>query len=117
IALAASLGSAHAVNLSTNGMGQVLLYPYYTVNAGQQTLLTIANSTDVGKAVRVRFLEGYNGRSVLEFNLFLASNDTWTANVFKLSDAGVAGSGAGIFTHDNSCIAPRFTQGPLPNDA
>jgi len=28
-----------AVNLNPDGLGQVLLYPYYTVNGGQQTLL------------------------------------------------------------------------------
>ena len=116
LGLAGVVGHAHAVNLSTNGMGQVLIYPYYTVNAGQQTLVTIGNFTDVGKAVRVRFMEGYNGRSVMEFNLFLSSNDIWTAVVFKLSDGNMAGSGAGIFTNDNSCIAPHFSQGPMLND-
>jgi hypothetical protein len=108
---------AGAVNLNPNGLGQVLIYPYYTVNAGQQTLLSVVNTTNVGKAVKVRFLEAYNGRDVLDFNLFLSRYDIWTAVVFKLSDAGISGDGAGIFTPDNSCMAPTLTQGPLSNGA
>lgn len=111
-------GFAHdsgAVNLNPNGLGQVLVYPYYTVQAGQGTLLSVVNTKDVGKAVKVRFLEAYNGRDVLDFNLFLSPLDVWTANIFALSDAGLPGSGAAIFTVDNSCTAPAFTQGQLSN--
>jgi hypothetical protein len=111
----AAAGSASAVNLSPNGMGQVLIYPYYTVNAGQQTLLTVVNTSPFGKVVKVRFREAYNGREVLDFNLFLSPNDVWSANVFSLSDAGLAGSGAAMFTPDNSCMAPQLAQGPLAN--
>jgi hypothetical protein len=85
-----------------------------SVNAGQQTLLSVVNTTGVGKAVKVRFLEGYNSREVLDFNLFLSKYDVWTADVFALSDAGIAGStGAGIFSVDNSCTAPAFAEGPI----
>lgn len=99
-----------AVNLSPNGLGQVLIYPYYTVNADQQTLLSVVNTTNVGKVVRVRFLEGYNGRDVLDFNLYLSRHDVWTATVFSLGDlpggAGGDTSFAAIFTTDNSCTDP-----------
>src|ERR1700745_2440455 len=102
-----------AVNMNPDGLGQVLLYPYYTVNGGQQTLLSVVNTDTVnGKAVKVRFLEGYNSREVLDFNLFLSPAAVWTANVFALSDAGISGTGAGIFTTDNSCTAPGFAEGP-----
>jgi hypothetical protein len=107
---------ASAVNLNPDGLGQVLLYPYYTVNAGQQTLLSVVNTDTVnGKAVKVRFLEGYNSREVLDFNLFLSPADVWTANIFALTDAGLSGTGAAIFTTDKTCTAPAFTQGPLSN--
>jgi hypothetical protein len=111
---------ASAVNLNPDGLGQVLLYPYYTVNAGQQTLLSVVNTDTVnGKAVKVRFLEGYNSREVLDFNLFLSPADVWTANVFALSDGGIGSpgvdDGAGIFTLDKTCIAPTFTTTGLSN--
>jgi hypothetical protein len=107
---------ASAVNLNPDGLGQVLLYPYYTVNSGQQTLLSVVNTTAVGKAVKVRFLEGYNSREVLDFNLFLSRFDVWTATVFSLSDAGITGDGAAIFTTDKSCTAPAFTQGTIASN-
>jgi hypothetical protein len=115
--LAGFANHASAVNLNPNGLGQVLIYPYYTVTAGQQTLLSVVNTTNVGKAIKVHFLEGYNGRDVLDFNVFLSRYDVWTAVVFKLSDAGITGEGAGIFTTDKSCMAPTLTQGPLANGA
>lgn len=107
--LAGLADHASAVNLNPNGLGQVLIYPYYTVNAGQQTLLTVLNTTNVGKVVKVRFLEGYNGREVLDFNLYLSLYDAWTANIFALSDAGLGSDLAGIFTTDTSCTDPVLT--------
>ena len=106
IAVAGMGGSANAVELSPDGTGQVLIYPYYTVNREQQTIVTVVNGTNVAKAVRVRFLEGYNAREVLDFNLFLSEYDVWTATVFALTDAGLAGDGAAVTTTDRSCTAP-----------
>ena len=65
-------GSASAVTLNADGLGQVLLYPYYTVreaSAGNayNSLLSVVNSTQSAKAVKVRFLEGKNSREVLDF--------------------------------------------------
>ena len=103
--------TAGAVHLSNNGIGQALVYPYYTVNGHQQTLLSVVNTSNAAKAVKVRFREGYNGRSVMEFDLFLSPFDVWTATVFAIDDAGVPsiyGSGAGILTRDRSCVSPAF---------
>jgi hypothetical protein len=47
-------GMANAVNVNPDGLGQVLLYPYYTVNGGNSTLVSIVNTTDQAKAVKVR---------------------------------------------------------------
>ena len=66
-----------AVNINPDGTGQVLIYPYYTVNAGNQTLLSVVNTTNRGKAVKVRVLEGRNSQEVLDFNLFLSREDVW----------------------------------------
>ena len=57
IAIATALGaagsSAHAVMLSPRGAGEVLIYPYFTVNH-QQTLVSVINTTARGKALKVR---------------------------------------------------------------
>ncbi|MDZ4814372.1 MAG: hypothetical protein SGI99_17440 [Pseudomonadota bacterium] len=102
---------ANAININPDGLGQVLLYPYYTVNAGNQTLVSVVNTTDAGKAVKVRFLEGRNSREVLDFNLYLSPFDVWTAAVFSLSDTGPNNPG-NIVTLDNSCTVPRIKGNP-----
>lgn len=95
-------GLANAVDLNPDGLGQVLIYPYYTVNKNQDTLFTVVNTTGIGKAVKVRFLEGYNSREVLDFNLFLSPHDVWTASVSQVGD----GDGAKVSTADKSCTSP-----------
>lgn len=102
---------AGAVSLNPKGLGQVLLYPYYTVNKNQDTVMTVVNTYGVGKLVKVRFMEGYNGRAVLEFNLYLSAYDVWSA-VVSSPDA-TATSGARLSWSDSSCIAP-FSQNPAP---
>lgn len=97
---------SNAVNVNPDGTGQVLIYPYYTANAGNQTILSVVNTTNVGKAVKVRFLEGRNSREVLDFNLFLSREDVWTAAILNLGGATSAGS---ILTFDTSCTAPLFS--------
>ncbi len=105
-------GAAQAVNVNGEGLGQVLIYPYYTARndgAGNayNSLLSVVNSTGSVKSVKVRFLEGKNSREVLDFNLFLSPFDVWTAAV---SATGVGGAKA--TSTDNSCILPN--QLPLP---
>ena len=95
---------ANAVNLNPDGLGQVLIYPYYTVNGGNQTLVSIVNTTEHGKAVKVRFVEGRNSREVLDFNLYLSPYDVWTGAVYSLSATGPAN----LSTQDNSCTVPNI---------
>lgn len=105
-------GSSSAVELNPDGTGQVLIYPYYTVNGGQQTYISVVNTSQAGKAVKVRFLEAYNSREVLDFNLFLSPYDVWTGTVFALADAGKGADGGAIGTTDNSCTVPSFASLP-----
>jgi len=103
-------GAAQAVNLNPDGLGQVLIYPYYTTRtdaAGNEynSLLSVVNSTASVKAVKVRFLEGKNSREVLDFNLFLSPKDVWTTAIVPM------GAGAGILTNDTSCTIPAIPAG------
>jgi hypothetical protein len=93
-------GTAQAVNMNPDGLGQVLIYPYYTANAGNQTALSVVNTTDQAKAVKVRFLEGFNSREVLDFNLYLSEHDVWVASVAEVD--GVPS----LKIYDNSCTVP-----------
>lgn len=106
-------GVAQAVSVNPDGLGQVLIYPYYTVrsvptglvgsDAAYNSLLSVVNSTGSAKAVKVRFLEGKNSREVLDFNLYLSKYDVWTTAIIPTTD------GAGIFTADKSCTVPSIS--------
>ena len=85
-------GTAEAVNISADGLGQVLIYPYYTVRnnaAGQpvqHAVLGRQHDSSV-KAVKVRFREGRNSVEVLDFNVFLSPFDVWTATITPAPDS------------------------------
>lgn len=98
---AVGVTSAQAVTVSNDGLGQVLLYPYFTVEDGMNTLISVVNTTTYGKAVKVRFLESLNSREVLDFNLYLSPLDVWTGMV-----TADAGGGAKVVVTDTSCTAP-----------
>ena len=105
--------AAQAVNVSADGRGQVLLYPYYTarVDSGGNpfgTLLSVVNANASAKAVRVRFLEGRNGRKCSPSTSFCRRATSWTAAV--LSDP-VTG-GARLSTTDPACTLPVFPASP-----
>ena len=98
-------GTANAVHLNPDGLGQVLIYPYYTTRtsaagASFNTLMSVVNTTNQTKLVKVRFLEGRNSREVLDFNLYLSPNDVFTGVVVP------TGMGASFVTNDNSCVTP-----------
>ncbi len=104
-AMLAALGAtstAHAVHVNPDGTGQVLLYPYYTVQNGYETYVHIVNTTDSTKAVKVRILEGMNSQEVLDFNLYLSPKDEWAAKIYRTA------TGAAIRTSDTSCTSGQI---------
>ena len=98
----AMAGAANAVYVNQDGLGQALVYPYYTVRGGNVTLVSVVNTTTQAKAVKVRFLEGKNSQEVLDFNLFLSAKDVWTGAILPTA------AGATIVTGDRSCTNPRI---------
>jgi hypothetical protein len=99
-------GTAQAVNLNPDGLGQVLVYPFYTINSSTQTILSVVNTTDHAKAVKVRFLEGYNSREVLDFNLYLSHHDVWVASIAPAPVSAGGVLAAALYVPDNSCTVP-----------
>jgi hypothetical protein len=106
-------GTAEAVYVNPNGTGQVLYYPYYTVQSAggnaYNTLLSVTNTTTAVKVIKVRFREGKNSREVLDFNLYLSPNDMWTAGIIPSTTA--SDSAARIVTADVSCTNPPIPAG------
>ena len=105
-----SAASANSMHVSTNGTGQVLLFPYYTARGGTVSLLSLVNTTTQAKAVRVNVREARGGFVVAQFNVYLSAKDVWTAAI--VSDA----DGAQLVTNDTSCTAPAIGPG-LPFSA
>lgn len=112
IAMAAALGApcaANAVRIDDDGLGQALIFPYYTVqsNGGDSynTYISVVNHTAAAKAVRVRIREGRASREVASFNLFLSPNDVWTGAIVPGASLNAAPR---LITTDNSCTSPAF---------
>jgi hypothetical protein len=110
--------SASAVNLPANGLGEVLIFPYYTVRDNWQTTFSIIN-TDENNIVAVRFrvIEGMNSRDVRDFTLILSPGDMF-AGVLEADGAG--GARLRRAPGDTTCTSPFFAPStfvPLSVDA
>jgi hypothetical protein len=102
------LPSAEAVSVSSDNLGQVLIFPYYTVRSGWNTLLGVTNTSDRVVAVKVRFREAENSRDVFDFDVILSPYDIWTAT---LSDSA---TGPVIYSDDKSCTVGTIGTTPVP---
>ncbi len=95
---------AGAVDVASDGTGGALIIPYYTVDNGNTTIVTISNDSSQPKGVKLTVRESVNGRDVLGFNLYLGAYDQWSAAIFSLSPS----SGAFLTTSDSSCTVPAI---------
>ena len=93
-----------AMYVNDKGMGETLIFPFYSAENGNSTNVNIANTTTGTKAVKVRILEAQNSREVLDFNLYLSPKDHFSFAV--LADA--ADGGGMLKTNDNSCTVPAI---------
>lgn len=103
IAAVAVMGAATAASAATvnaNGLGDTLLFPLYTVEAGNQTALHLTNTEDHYKAVKVRFRRAVDSLDVLDFNLYLSPQDQWTGVVGLGEDGNPI-----LVSGDTSCVA------------
>jgi hypothetical protein len=94
------LSNAQAVNLNKDGLGQVLIYPYYNVNNGFQTMFSLTNTTNYFTAVKIRFRSSGNSNDLLDFNVYMSPKDVWSATIRNVNDV------ANIITIDETCTLP-----------
>jgi len=104
--VAGMVGVSNAVNINPDGLGQVLIYPYYTARGGNSTLISVVNTTDQAKSLKIRFLEGRNSREVLDFNIYMSAFDVWTGAIRAVDDA----EGAELAIADRTCTVPDFVR-------
>ncbi len=93
---------SQAVSINEHGLGEVLLFPFYTAASGNDTLINLRNETNQVKAVKLFILEGMNGEEVLEMALYLSPFDHWSVVITADNE------GATIRTQDTSCTLPSI---------
>lgn len=98
--------NASAVQRSPTGHGEALLFPYFGVLGGNNTLLTISSREEDPKALKVNFINP-EGETVTSFNLYLESLGSWTA-ALSLVDGQTT-----LATNDNSCTIPALSSDEL----
>lgn len=89
------------LRVSTTGEGHMLVVPYFSAQNGNKTLLSLTNTTDVAKAVKVRFRGAANSDDLYDFQVFLSPGDVWTADIHQGADGFAA-----LSTSDKSCTKP-----------
>jgi hypothetical protein len=107
-AIGAVAPAANAVNLADDGLGEVLIFPYYTVRNGYDTYINITNTSNETVAFKIRFREGYNSRDARDFNVILSPYDVWVAAITE----SPSGDTARLQTVDKSCTQPQLFQDP-----
>ena len=106
VGVAATLGmmsgvASAQVQLDAGGVGAINLIPYYSVQGGNATLISIVNTDTLnGKAVKVRFRGAEWSDDVFDFQIFMSPADVWTGAV-SLSSGAVK-----MTTTDSSCTLP-----------
>jgi len=102
------LPQATGLELNAGGIGHVLFVPYYSGQAGMNTMFNITNTDTVnGKAVKVRFRGAANSDDVMDFTVLLSPGDVWTGSVSNVDGA------ATLSTPDNSCTLPQNVSAPF----
>ncbi len=100
--LGGATGSTSTLVFNEDGIGQMLLVPYFTAQGNNKTLINITNTDTVnGKAVKVRFRGAANSDDIYDFQVFLSPGDVFAGEVSK----GAANK-AVMTTKDASCTKP-----------
>jgi len=108
VAGAVAASAQAQMHIDPDNTGEVLIYPFYSADNGNQTYIHVVNTTNQWKAAKVRMLEAENSFEVRDFNLYLSPYDHFAFTI-KLDDSG-AGK---LVTADTSCTAPQIPEGGI----
>lgn len=104
-----TMGATNATGLAVvnGGIGHSLITPYYNVQNGNATIISVTNTdTANGKVMKVRFRGASNSDDVLDFTVLMSPGDVWNATI----SAGPTGL-AEIVTIDKTCTVPQLSPG------
>jgi hypothetical protein len=91
--------------VNTEHTGEALIFPFYSAQNGNDSLISIVNTTADYKAVKVRIIEGTESEETLDFNLYMSPQDHFSFAVTA------DGDGAKLVTNDTSCTVPAIMDG------
>ena len=106
LGLGAFAGSAQAINLAENGVGEFNYIPYFSVTKAQDEYINIVNTSNLTVAAKIVFRRGTDSVEVRDFNIILSPRDVWTGSISAVKDASGAVTNAKIITSDNTCTVP-----------
>ncbi|MEY2953104.1 MAG: hypothetical protein RLZZ401_1191 [Pseudomonadota bacterium] len=102
------LTTANVLTVNPDGVGHVLLVPYFSAQNDNATILSVTNSDYLnGKAVKIRFRGAANGDRLLDLTVFLSPNDVWNGVVTQNPATGIGQ----LSTGDSSCTLPAMGKG------
>lgn len=102
---------AGTTTVNADGLGNQLVFPYFTTQGDNATLINIVNTDTVrGKALKVRFRGAGNSDDIYDFQVLMSPGDVWTAAVTQNAD-GVSQ----LQTNDKTCTIPSSVNGAFTN--
>jgi len=107
LAVAAGVSTTAMAQMHINhqGTGEALVYPLYNAQNGNDTYISVVNTTGTAKAVKVRVLEAENSQEVIDFNLYMSPEDHFSFAITATAE------GAKLVTADTSCTVPAIPAG------
>ncbi|WP_409525895.1 hypothetical protein [Nitrincola sp. MINF-07-Sa-05] len=88
--------------LGDDGVGEVLLFSFFSTQQGWDSYLNISHQPGDSGAFRVLIREGYNGEKVTSFNVYNSS--TWRASL------SAQGNGSVLRVAEGGCLVTGSTQ-------
>jgi hypothetical protein len=104
-ATAGVAATSQAQSLSSNGLGDLAIVPYYTVQDDWVTGIHIINTTDATQVVKLRLRRALDSADAMDFTLILSPKDEWTGSLDNPNGVVV------MSTDDASCTAPLRADG------
>jgi hypothetical protein len=98
-------GVTSAASIPTNGLGDLAIIPYYTVQESWGTGVHIINTSARTQVVKLRLRRASDSLDALDLNLIMSPEDEWTG-FLNDTDGTIR-----LTTQDTTCTAPLPTNG------
>jgi len=100
-----------STSVNPAGLGNQLVFPYFTTQGDNATLINIVNTDTVnGKALKVRFRGAGNSDDIYDFQVLMSPGDVWTAAVTQDADGY-----SQLATSDKTCTIPSSVNASFKN--